>query len=753
MFGFFFLFTYLFFHSFEDDKDILSKIPILKGLFPMSESYHKLSLLEWILQKDKGNSLDDLYCLEELQQYDQDKLETLLEEVDFSLKSCEKSDMKEIKGLDLRLQTLDKMMHEARKYFDKQNILMKGFSQNHTRLTDCRDMSILPDLCQTHQEQLKTMLANHHYLYDSKYKCLKAKKELSENLTQRLKWIIHIEEQLKQNDDKLVIFGLRLQKLRNKLELIQNLHIAPRIYLESIVEVLRRKAFSESFYKWSQSVSQIAKQMVESETQLRQLFAAQIENHFLKRFFPGMNDYPQNFINDLVLIDQSLPHITSDDIDYLKAELPDYSSQLVVPSTVPIPLVESGDEVSTEKVAGETKPPDTNQDFTMGTSLLAKDITALESTKFDLEKCLDEKNQLIEDLVAKTNSLESLQCKQKETIDHYSQINCRMIELFAFWKEQFGPELRDHISNYSTEMSDNVANLNGIFKAFQQKSEEKIATLTSEVERLKGEDESKRTKFQEFSAKLEKMIEDSKSANEFITCQLSEFRENQMRCVEEAISQAMTQLNQRHVDDCNSLKAKLTEEGEVQMRKLRDELNQVHKNEVDSLRHRFKLAISTTSIERTSSETSLEKVQLDIVDHSALEKDIQKLNTLLKDMKSDYESRISKLQADYESQIASLKTELENEKKFSINDSLKKFLTDNDLNAEQIVQRLPIHETFFAKLSSTLNVTDIDSCDPAQCKEILATVWKEFKDTNRSLDQLNCRSFISIPFSSSVSFH
>lgn len=102
-----------------------------------------------------------------------------------------------------------------------------------------------------------------------------------------------ISEKLKEADDQLVIYGLKLKKLREKLEIIQNLHLSPQIYLNSIVEVLRRKSFSESFYKWSQSVSKMAREIIDAEVKQRNQFSKQLEKHFLKLFFPGMSDLPE----------------------------------------------------------------------------------------------------------------------------------------------------------------------------------------------------------------------------------------------------------------------------------------------------------------------------------------------------------------------------------------------------------------------------------------------------------------------------
>lgn len=144
---------YLF--SFESDKQTLSRIPILQSLNGKSEP---ITLLDWILQKDTQNSLDELYCLDELNYFDQEKLDKLKADIEKTLQKCNNSEYKEIHGLENRLAALDKIMFDAKKVFDKQGILTKGLTQNHSRMSDLRDLSILPDLCHSHKEQLEMML-------------------------------------------------------------------------------------------------------------------------------------------------------------------------------------------------------------------------------------------------------------------------------------------------------------------------------------------------------------------------------------------------------------------------------------------------------------------------------------------------------------------------------------------------------------------------------------------------------------------
>lgn len=61
-----------------------------------------------------------------------------------------------------------------------------------------------------------------------------------------------VERNMSELDSKLIIYYENLKRLRRSLEVAQQIHMAPVIYLSSVTEVARRKAFSENFLKVSQ---------------------------------------------------------------------------------------------------------------------------------------------------------------------------------------------------------------------------------------------------------------------------------------------------------------------------------------------------------------------------------------------------------------------------------------------------------------------------------------------------------------------
>ncbi|CAG2115600.1 unnamed protein product, partial [Medioppia subpectinata] len=258
------------------------------------ENKESTSLLEWISQRDNQNSLDQLsqHCGQGLEQFDSEQLLRVKDEVKEVMDSCNQSNMKEVKGLEERLYGLEKLMCESKKIVDEQRDLAQAFYQNQARASNLRDPSILPDLCASHQQQLQVMLKNHQKLRDIRRRCARAKEELSGNLHARLRWIVFIEKKLSEVDSRVLIYRENIRRLKKHLKVVHQIHLAPKIYLASVVEVVRRKTFSSVFLEWATSLAQNSANLVENEIQTRQTFSTQLETHFLRILFPGMNDFP-----------------------------------------------------------------------------------------------------------------------------------------------------------------------------------------------------------------------------------------------------------------------------------------------------------------------------------------------------------------------------------------------------------------------------------------------------------------------------
>ena len=61
------------------------------------------------------------------------------------------------------------------------------------------------------------------------------------------RWIMYVEKSLCDKDNKLMIHQATLRKLKRRLAVLQQMADAPLIYARSVVEVVRRKTYSQHF--------------------------------------------------------------------------------------------------------------------------------------------------------------------------------------------------------------------------------------------------------------------------------------------------------------------------------------------------------------------------------------------------------------------------------------------------------------------------------------------------------------------------
>ena len=92
-------------------------------------------------------------------------------QVNTAIEAANKEEMRSIKGLGDRLYSLEQLLNQAKKHVQSQSELAQGFQQNKTRCTNLNDESVLPDLCTSHQSQLRLMLNNHNQLRDIRKRC------------------------------------------------------------------------------------------------------------------------------------------------------------------------------------------------------------------------------------------------------------------------------------------------------------------------------------------------------------------------------------------------------------------------------------------------------------------------------------------------------------------------------------------------------------------------------------------------------
>lgn len=303
-----------------------------------------MSLRHWIDLHDSHSSLEKLVelCWRGLERFTEANAEQIRLEVQELLKSINNTNMKEIKGLEERLFGLEKLMVDAKKVVEEQSQLALSFQNNRERFSKIKDSTLLPDLSASHKQQLQMMLTNHKKMSDYRNRCIRAKHELSVNLHARLKWIMYIEQQISDIDAKLMIYKDNLQRLNRHLEVVDQIHRSPELYLASVMESLRRRRFSRRYLHWANSIAKISQELYENEMSTRKNFESKLGTHFLSNLFPGLvRSYPPPFATiQPDPFDTKLPRITAADIQFLQSNLRDeLAEKLHIPKDIPMPHI------------------------------------------------------------------------------------------------------------------------------------------------------------------------------------------------------------------------------------------------------------------------------------------------------------------------------------------------------------------------------------------------------------------------------
>ena len=320
--------------NFDEDIALLHQIPVFPSLLPEGASGEPTSLLAWINSKGTNQSLEQVAdsCYRALDTLDTGKLEELNAHVQSCLDESGSVQRKEIAGLSDRLQGLELLLHEAKGYVQEQTDLAQAFVQNQQRASGLRDASILPDLCASHRQQLLVMKSNHGHVVSIRKRCAKAKGELSLNLHARMKWVVVIQDTMAEVGHSVLMHIEELKALSKKLEVLEQLHLAPSMFIATSVEVVRRRAFSNHYMEKTTGLSEKFSKLHREEMLLRKDFHSKLRKHFLSKMFPGMEDLPPAFATQHPdPFDNRLPEITLTDVEKLRQMFPDLAASLSIP--------------------------------------------------------------------------------------------------------------------------------------------------------------------------------------------------------------------------------------------------------------------------------------------------------------------------------------------------------------------------------------------------------------------------------------
>ncbi|XP_059618190.1 RB1-inducible coiled-coil protein 1 isoform X2 [Phlebotomus argentipes] len=628
------------------------------------------TLLQWISAQENQISLRKMAaeCVKSLEQFDEKEMMNLKAEVKNAIEAAQKDDMKLIKGLEDRLSGLEKLMFDVKNIVKEQSELAQAFQQNQTRANNLGDTSILPDLCVSHKNQLIVMRKNHKQLRDIRSRISRAKSELGHNLLQRLKFIIYIENRMYEIDSKLLFIHRNCRRLQKHMGIIEQIHQAPSVYVTAVTEVVRRRNFSSAFLLWASDLACHLMTIYNDEVMRRQEFWSMFEGHFLCTLFPGMDDMPPSYATEAPSVfDSSLPGLTKNDISELSVCLPDIGSKIELPdlsAVIDFFSTRSGSKSKEKDVAydGENarnlSSAATSRSMGVGTSDLPK-ILDMHSHLKDYERGFESETDTEEfekvgqspidrrrtsttgSLQAYTTLATSTQTSQApvmtslskpemcsiststevvamQTIETLTEENlgttrCEVEKLKTLFKELYTQSqstidvLRDQLKVIRHDSASGQSDLHAQLKSLNVAWEMvKLETSNHQQELIK------RTVDHELELNdLKKSLDTSNET--IVTLQ------NERRTLEEEHTMALKryeniveEMNEKvkHLmdatEDYQAREAKASVEKEKLVKDLTEKLTRDHKSELESLRSRYKLM---TSIERSPSDTSLEKIE------------------------------------------------------------------------------------------------------------------------------------------------
>ena len=61
------------------------------------------------------------------------------------------------------------------------------------------------------------------------------------------RWVMYVEKSIFECDSRLIVFHESLKRIKKRLDIVEQVFEAPRMYVLAVLEVLRRKSFSVQF--------------------------------------------------------------------------------------------------------------------------------------------------------------------------------------------------------------------------------------------------------------------------------------------------------------------------------------------------------------------------------------------------------------------------------------------------------------------------------------------------------------------------
>lgn len=695
---------------------MLKKIPILQPLID-SEDCQLGTLFDWVNKYDHQKDLEQMavLCLQTIDRISEESIEEVKKRVEDDINSASRQELKEIRGLEERLSGLELIMAKVRTTNAEQQDCSNSLFKNQQRASNLRDNSVFPDLCRNHRSQLQLMLKNYELLRERRTTVANAKRELSNNLHQRLKWVMTVEKRMLETSERIMMFREMIRRHKLQMDVVRQIHWAPQLYVDAVVEVVRRRSFAALYLQWATTLSNDSSTVYEAEMLTRRSFTPKLISHFLSTLFPGIGDRPPAFaLHPPSSFDQQLPNLNSEHIAILQDSVPELFSKTDSKSE------KAGDATSLLKKILLTSTPLAAPE-TQSVAISCSTLPSNERRSIDPHKLLETIMNYSNCVAKVKDDLSSIRRKmincKSEISESHSTLEKQIVHELSFIIEQFQSNKAIIEQNHNQKIEQLHSEITRM-KEENRESQEREVTLKQVTEKVKNELESElvqvkgeRDKMKlalverecEFEDETKKALESKEKCIQSLSLRVTSLQDTVEELKEKIVvkeeeiehlnknlrkfGEEIATLIDNHAKEMENVKLKAEEEARRSLKEMKDRLTADHKNELESLRSRFKLAVSTSTIEKAQDSLSLDlqgPTREELLDeNNALIKQLEQL-------KVDQETQLKQLKINHEVEITRLK-------QVQFNQSLNKLMNEKDdeikqlkASVDQISRRNPV---------------------------------------------------------------
>ncbi|CAF4767829.1 unnamed protein product [Pieris macdunnoughi] len=652
---------------------------------PSIESKEEPTLLHWILAQGNKASLQDIldYCQKALALIDAEPLKESEAQLCHILEYANLHGLKQIKGIEDRLYGLDQLLNDVKKLEKDQRDQAASIIQCRDRLNSACDPTVLQTLVQSHCCQLEKLLVGHEKIVDIKRRIAKSKEELSQVLKARLEAVLRIENSMSVQDAHAMLSFQCLSRLSRYFGIVWQLHQAPAVFVRAVHEVSRRRCFSDAHMKWATDLAEKLLRIHEEEVNRRQEFSSIFEGHFLKSLFPGITDMPPTFATQAPpAFDGKLPKLTNEDVDFvtqtfpaLAKDVPKYDMEATVKFfqqrlsaseldekniDTQVDIEKGSDSDTFEKLQSGSKKIDISTTCTPDTVA----VSTVTEDNMDTHKINIEK---LQDFLTKLCTL----CKVNVVLikEELAKLKCDMEEQKRFMGEKYS----EIVENWS------------------KSNEGMEIRFREEKQRLMVDHELELSDMKATLTEKDRIIESLKREKEELTIkhqQETERLEEEHKCTKEMLEQTWEEVKafERKLEESDILKAK-------EIKEVQEKMHLEYKAEIESMRSRFRLVALTNNMDRSPSESSLEKIErtdvIEIGHHNLIVMQTKENAEVEKEqaVREAEERCRTESEQKMNAEISLLKAKYEAEKQVTINDVTRRLLSEKDRQLELLRER------------------------------------------------------------------